>query len=240
MYFKALLLVSMAISTSATTSPQIARVLRAVAARVPAVETSLTLVAPLPSFSSSSVEPPSFSFLAPALTSSAAPSSKSTALETPIPRITSEAPTAPTSASVAPTSAAPAKPTITRAALPAVTSTASSSDNSLLTATHTGDATFYATGLGACGIVNEDSDFIAAVSHILFDEFPGYNGANPNNNPICNKKATADYNGNEVAFTITDRCEACDEFSLNFSPAAFSVLANEEEGRLHNMTWHFD
>ena len=52
-------------------------------------------------------------------------------------------------------------------------------------------ATYYATGLGSCGIVNVDTDYIAAASHILFDSFPGYNGVNPNSNPICGKKATA-------------------------------------------------
>ncbi|PSS37553.1 hypothetical protein PHLCEN_2v569 [Hermanssonia centrifuga] len=286
------------------TSPHIARDLhhrRAVAARVPAVETSLTPVAPsvvprkrankrckvnssssisivtstsvsvptttevstssvdvqptaapvnvggaLPSFSSSPVEPSSSStFVAPAPTSSAAPSSSKAA---PVkPSTTSEAPAPPpTTTSVAPpkpttTSAAPGKPTTTSAAPPPATSTpASSGGDSLLTATHTGDATFYATGLGACGIVNTDSDFIVAVSKILFDSFPGYNGANPNNNPICNKKGTATYNGNKVSFTITDRCEACDEFSLDFSPTAFDVLADPSIGRLHDMKWTFD
>jgi hypothetical protein len=38
--------------------------------------------------------------------------------------------------------------------------------------TFTGDGTFYATGLGACGIVNTDSDFIAAVAEGQFDTFP--------------------------------------------------------------------
>ena len=30
-------------------------------------------------------------------------------------------------------------------------------------------ATYYNTGLGACGETHSDSDFIAAISHILFD-----------------------------------------------------------------------
>lgn len=69
-------------------------------------------------------------------------------------------------------------------------------------------------GLGACGIVNKDTDFIAAASKDLFDAFPcvsfypfliplihsmicsGYNGANPNKNPMCNRRvsATCEYN----------------------------------------------
>ena len=52
-------------------------------------------------------------------------------------------------------------------------------------------ATYYSTGLGACGVTNTDTDYIAAVSHTLFDNYPGYTSGNPNSNPICNKKVTA-------------------------------------------------
>lgn len=44
---------------------------------------------------------------------------------------------------------------------------------------YTGDGTFYETGLGACGITNVDSDFIAAVGYQFFDNYPGAT-ANPN------------------------------------------------------------
>lgn len=71
-----------------------------------------------------------------------------------------------------------------------------------------GVGTWYETGLGACGITNKDTDFIAAVGHTFFDTYPyvtwlyglccrslsyhsGYNGVNPNDNPICGKKITA-------------------------------------------------
>lgn len=106
--------------------------------------------------------------------------------------------------------------------------------------THSGDGTYYGTGLGACGITNSDSDYIAAVSHTLFDGFPGYNGVNPNSNPVCGKRATAHYNGKSVSFTVTDRCVGCAEWDLDFSPAAFSQLADESVGRLHGVTWSFD
>ncbi|KAG9080435.1 hypothetical protein FRC06_006588 [Ceratobasidium sp. 370] len=105
---------------------------------------------------------------------------------------------------------------------------------------HTGEATFYATGLGACGITNNDSQFIAAVSHLLFDGFNGYTGGNPNKNPICNKKVTAHYQGKSVSVIITDRCVGCEEFDLDFSPAAFDQLADQSLGRLKGMTWSFD
>ena len=55
----------------------------------------------------------------------------------------------------------------------------------------TGDLTYYSPGLGACGITNNDGDYIAAASHILYDSFPGYAGGNPNNNPVCGRSLTA-------------------------------------------------
>jgi len=78
------------------------------------------------------------------------------------------------------------------------------------------------------------------VSHLLFDTFPGYDGVNPNNNPICNMKATATYQGKSVPVTITDRCTGCDMFSLDFSPSAFTQMADQSVGRLTGMTWVFD
>ncbi|EKM53490.1 uncharacterized protein PHACADRAFT_211183 [Phanerochaete carnosa HHB-10118-sp] len=106
--------------------------------------------------------------------------------------------------------------------------------------THSGDGTYYATGLGACGIYNVDTDYIAAASHILYDSFPGYAGGNPNDNPICGRKVTAHYNGESVTVAITDRCEACAEWDLDFSPSAFSQLADQSVGRIHGVTWTFD
>jgi len=112
-----------------------------------------------------------------------------------------------------------------------------SGEPSYMTGTQTGDGTFYATGLGACGITNKDTDHIAAVSHLLFDTYPGYKGGNPNNNPICGRKVIATYKGNSVEVEITDRCTGCAITDLDFSPAAFDLLADEALGRIHPVTW---
>ncbi|KAF5374239.1 hypothetical protein D9758_004725 [Tetrapyrgos nigripes] len=106
-----------------------------------------------------------------------------------------------------------------------------------LSGTQTGQATYYSTGLGACGITNTDADHIAAVSHLLFDQYPGYNGGNPNSNPVCGKKIKATYKGKSTTVTVTDRCEACAMTDLDFSPAAFKDLADPSLGRLSGMTW---
>lgn len=89
----------------------------------------------------------------------------------------------------------------------------------------------------------------------------GYAGGNPNLNPICGKKATAHCKfsvtgpiplislsscshfvdgGKTVTVALTDRCTGCAEWDLDFSPSAFDQLADEDIGRLHGMTWHFD
>lgn len=99
-----------------------------------------------------------------------------------------------------------------------------------------GDGTYYATGLGACGITNTDSDFICAISHELFDSV---STGNPNTNPLCGKKLTATRNGKSVTVTVTDRCPGCSYYSLDFSPAAYDVLGTEEEGRIE-INWSWD
>ncbi|EJD40629.1 hypothetical protein AURDEDRAFT_69810 [Auricularia subglabra TFB-10046 SS5] len=104
-----------------------------------------------------------------------------------------------------------------------------------------GDGTLFDTsvGLGACGVQNNNGQFIAAVSHALFDTFPGYAGGNPNNNPICGRTATANYNGRSITFTIEDRCAGCNGFGdLDFTPAAFTALVGSTDpGRVHGVTW---
>jgi len=163
------------------------------------------------------------------------PSSSSTPKDTPTPTPTPKAKPTPT-----PTP----KTTTTKQQAPAPSPTKASGGNggsgSLDGQVHTGDGTFYATGLGACGITNNDSDMIAAIAHANFDSFPGYAGGNPNNNPICGKQVTAHYQGKSVTVTITDRCGGCEEDALDFSPAAFDQLADPSIGRLHGVTWSYD
>lgn len=99
-----------------------------------------------------------------------------------------------------------------------------------------GDGTYYETGLGACGIYNVDTDYICAMSHLFFDQYTP-NG-NPNHNTLCGKKINAFYNGKTVQVTVTDRCEACAYADLDFSPSAFSQLADQSLGRI-KITWEW-
>ncbi|QRW09754.1 hypothetical protein RhiLY_08753 [Ceratobasidium sp. AG-Ba] len=127
------------------------------------------------------------------------------------------------------------------AALPAnVTNVASRSINP--SGTHTGQLTYFQIGLGACGWTNSNSEWVAAISHELFDNWPGYTGGNPNNNPVCTTPHTADvtYKGKTIRVGIVDRCEGCALWDLDLSPSAFQQLAPLSAGRLSGATWHFN
>ncbi|KAL1757609.1 RlpA-like double-psi beta-barrel-protein domain-containing protein-containing protein [Schizophyllum commune] len=109
---------------------------------------------------------------------------------------------------------------------------------STLASAFSGDGTFYAAGLGACGITNSDTDMIAAISSTYFDAYPGATG-NPNSNPICGKQIRATYGSSSVVVAITDRCAGCaGEYDIDFTPSAFSQIADQALGRIE-ITWEF-
>lgn len=112
--------------------------------------------------------------------------------------------------------------------------TASSSESS--GSIQSGEGTYYSTGMGACGKVSSDSDYIIAISHELYDENNIDN--NPNHNPLCGKKIRAYYEGNSVDVTVVDRCEGCAYNDLDFSPSAFTQLADKSLGRI-DITWEW-
>ncbi|KAG2236575.1 hypothetical protein INT48_000875 [Thamnidium elegans] len=99
---------------------------------------------------------------------------------------------------------------------------------------YSGDATFYGTGLGSCGIVSKDSDYIVALNHGQMK-----NGANPNKNELCGKKITAHGPDGSVTVTIVDTCPGCAIGDLDFSPAAFAKIADMDRGRVP-VSWSFN
>ncbi|KAF8622916.1 hypothetical protein AX15_006677 [Amanita polypyramis BW_CC] len=234
------LLLSVALSAHALASPHIARAHhhRAISARLVAAEAD---DAPQPI---QLVQPRR-------LSKRCKPRSSSLAHSTPTPSTTPTSPAQqqPTSASESPVvppqehTTSHTHSTTTYEAVPTTTQRSSSHIGSnlpsFLVGTQTGQGTYYATGLGACGITNTDADYIAAVSHLLFDNFPGYDGVNPNSNPVCGKKVKVEYQGKTVTVAITDRCTGCLLTDLDFSPTAFDVLGSPAVGRLFGMQWYW-
>lgn len=93
-----------------------------------------------------------------------------------------------------------------------------------------GKATYYATGLGACGEVNVDSDFIVALNSPQFGS--GYPG------PNCFKQVQINANGKSATATIMDQCPGCAYGDLDMSPSLFSHFADHSVG-VFQMDWDF-
>lgn len=102
---------------------------------------------------------------------------------------------------------------------------------------HTGEATFYDTGMGSCGITSTDSDFIVALNKDMWQA--GMIDGNPNHNTLCGKKLTAHRGGKSVTVTVTDMCPGCASGDLDLSPAAFNALASPSEGRV-GVSWSWN
>ncbi|RPA93577.1 hypothetical protein L873DRAFT_1651009, partial [Choiromyces venosus 120613-1] len=73
--------------------------------------------------------------------------------------------------------------------------------------------------LGSCGTDNSESDFVAALSRVLFD---AVGVANSNNNPYCSQKAFV--GGGGVTIAVVDRSPVCKEYDLDLSPTAFGLI----------------
>jgi len=104
--------------------------------------------------------------------------------------------------------------------------------------THTGDLTFYELGLGACGNVNYDYEWVAAIGTDFYQTFMV--DGNPNHATACGKTASVTYGGKTITVGIVDRCEGCAYYDLDLSPSAFQQFAALGAGRLHGATWHFN
>lgn len=145
---------------------------------------------------------------------------------------TSVATSTPSSTAIATTEAATTSSSTTSAAATSAAATSSGPSGS----DFSGEGTYYDTGLGACGITNSDTDYIVAISHELFDQYTP-NG-NPNKNSLCGKKIKASYEGKSVEVTVVDRCEGCAYNDLDFSPSAFTLIADKGLGRI-DITWEW-
>jgi len=95
----------------------------------------------------------------------------------------------------------------------------------------TGDGTFFQVGLGACGIVNTNQDFIVALNHVQFGG--GYPGK------YCFEEITITHNGVSHGAKITDMCPGCNYGDLDMSPALFDVFEPPSVGRFV-MEWQFN
>ncbi len=95
---------------------------------------------------------------------------------------------------------------------------------------YTGDLTYYATGLGACGITSKNGDSIVSVSHIIFDAVS--TSADPNQDPLCGKMIRAKRGDASVDLKVVDRCTGCGPRDLDVTEDTFAKLADVSLGRV--------
>ncbi|SPO31225.1 uncharacterized protein UTRI_05974_B [Ustilago trichophora] len=123
---------------------------------------------------------------------------------------------------------------------PSFSTSSSPSTSSLYTQStpFTGHATYYDTGLGACGIVNTDTDPIVAVSKDLFEQYNPSSG-NPNHNSLCGRKVEISWKGKKTHAFAMDECPTCYPTSLDMSPSVFEALDCKDVGDLNGIQWRF-
>ncbi|KAG7823905.1 hypothetical protein KL919_001590 [Ogataea angusta] len=126
--------------------------------------------------------------------------------------------------------------TTTTSVAPESSSSQSETSTSVSTSgSHTGRGTFYEVGADNCGTSSTNSDLVCAISHSLYET--SVNGEDISS--YCGKTITANYNGNSVTVKVVDSCESCGDNDLDFSPAAFSKLADQDLGEIE-ITWSWD
>lgn len=188
---------------------------------------------------------PPASSSAPAAPAYTPPTSSAAAAPAYTPPTTSSVYVAPTPATTYQAPSTPEAPTTSAAPAPVSSSAPAtgggSSDLSGAASpgnTHSGDLTYYAPGLGACGWTNTTEQPIIAVAEKLFDSF---SNGNPNNNPLCGLWITiTGKDGNKHKGQVVDRCPGCAEFDLDLSQTLFNDATSNGDGRVSGMQWCFD
>ncbi|KAG6353583.1 hypothetical protein INS49_005545 [Diaporthe citri] len=99
-----------------------------------------------------------------------------------------------------------------------------------------GDLTYYAVGLGACGEDDSGKDMtenIVAMSSATM-------GSQSNGNPMCGKtiKIYNNANGKSSTGVIHDKCPGCNAGSIDVSQKLFEELADLADGRI-DISWNW-
>ncbi|KAL4250303.1 Plant Cell Wall Expansin [Abortiporus biennis] len=99
--------------------------------------------------------------------------------------------------------------------------------------THSGQATYFEVGLGACGHTDSNSYPVVAISSQIYGS-----GGN------CNQwlHITNKDNGHTAYGQVRDECPGCGEYSIDLSPSLFTSLASGglNEGVLPNIQWNYE
>ncbi|OAA33410.1 Barwin-related endoglucanase [Moelleriella libera RCEF 2490] len=103
-------------------------------------------------------------------------------------------------------------------------------------ASHKGDITYYAVGMGACGEDDSGKDNtgnIVALSHLMM-------GTQSNGNPMCGKTISITGNGKTVQATVRDKCMGCKQEDIDVSEKVYKELWGDLGSGRKPITWSFN
>jgi type IV secretory pathway VirB10-like protein len=103
-------------------------------------------------------------------------------------------------------------------------------------ASRTGDLTFYALGLGACGFNDggkDQTDNIVALSHLEM-------GEQSNGNPYCGKTISISANGKTIQAIVRDKCMGCEKDNIDVSEHAFKELFGDLGVGRSTVNWWYN
>ncbi|GJC79465.1 allergen Asp f7 [Colletotrichum liriopes] len=175
------------------------------------------------------------------LSTSTKPSAVVSPVEEPTPTPEPVQPSTPVYVAPAPvptTSSTPApapQPTTQAAAPSAAQPSTGSSSGSSGGEVHSGDLTYYAVGLGACGEDDSGKDQtenIVAISHLVM-------GAQSNGNPYCGKKVKITVNGKTTTATVRDKCMGCKAEDIDVSEKCFLEMFDSLGVGRQTVEWSF-
>jgi expansin (peptidoglycan-binding protein) len=92
-----------------------------------------------------------------------------------------------------------------------------------------GDASFYEVGFGACGKSANNTQLVAAISHLRFDPETTKSTIS---NKLCGQKVKVINGKKSVIVTIVDRCASCAKDDIALSPAAYKKIASMDSGKV--------
>lgn len=99
-----------------------------------------------------------------------------------------------------------------------------------------GELTYYAVGMGACGEDDSGKDQtgnIVAISHLKM-------GTQSNGNPMCGQTITIYSNGKSTTATVRDKCMGCAENDIDVSEKVYKELWGDLSTGRSECTWSFN
>ncbi|KAI5793288.1 RlpA-like double-psi beta-barrel-protein domain-containing protein-containing protein [Geopyxis carbonaria] len=97
----------------------------------------------------------------------------------------------------------------------------------VLSKRESGQGTYYATGLGACGVINTEGENVAALSVAKFG-----------NGEHCGKTISVTGPLGTTTAIVTDKCQGCALDDVDMTLIAFKQVAAQADGRVH-ISWSF-